>query len=208
MSVYWIKYRGTRFPVRRGETILGRSPYCTIVVSNGLVSREHSALTLTSDGLSITDLGSTNGTKVNGVVIAGPTKLTDGDVIGVGADALEVIVVDPSSRRAEDSTRRRRQGERDAEGEDSDTETYRGTLDLVERLVASASESSTPLAVLPTLQKAIAEMLTSIERRPSAIATSEVTRIAAVVAKVVSWAPSGELDAWRDEVLARLEKRP
>ncbi len=206
MSVYWIKYRGTRFPVRRGETILGRSPYSTIVVSNGLVSREHCALRLTSEGLTISDLGSTNGTKVNGALISEPTRLGDGDVIGVGADALEVVVVDPASRRASDSTRRRRPEDAEAQDDDADTQTYRGTLDLVERLVASASESPSPTQVVPTLEKAIAEMLTSLRRRSIALAPAEVTRIAAIVEKISSWTPDGEHDDWRRETLALLEK--
>jgi ATP-binding cassette subfamily B protein len=63
-----------------------------IVVSNPQVSRRHLAFSVTSDGLSVSDLGSTNGTRVNGTRITGETLLRRGDRVSV-AD-VELVVVD------------------------------------------------------------------------------------------------------------------
>ena len=44
MSEYRLQYRGTLFPIRSGEVILGRSSYASIVVNNPLASREHAVV--------------------------------------------------------------------------------------------------------------------------------------------------------------------
>jgi pSer/pThr/pTyr-binding forkhead associated (FHA) protein len=72
LASLWLKYEGTRFPIRRGETLVGRSAYCTIVISDPSVSREHAALRLTQSDLQIADLGSRNGTFVNGDRVVEP----------------------------------------------------------------------------------------------------------------------------------------
>lgn len=54
-------------PLQPGkEYLIGRSPACTILLSDGAVSREHARLVFESTGFVLKDLGSTNGTKVNG----------------------------------------------------------------------------------------------------------------------------------------------
>ncbi len=101
MSSYWLVYRGTALRVRRGDTTLGRSPYCTILVTNGLVSREHACIRFDGTKLSVEDLSSLNGTTVNSERIDGRTQLSDGDVIGIGSDELRVkLHADDDSDRA------------------------------------------------------------------------------------------------------------
>src|SRR5690606_41240410 len=50
MSTYWLKLHDMRFPLRLGETLLGRSPYCSIVLNDNLVSRQHAVVHVTRDG--------------------------------------------------------------------------------------------------------------------------------------------------------------
>jgi hypothetical protein len=50
-----------------GETIVGRDPDCGVVVEDDRVSRRHAAFSYGSLGWTVTDLGSKNGTLVNGV---------------------------------------------------------------------------------------------------------------------------------------------
>ena len=54
------------------------------------ISRRHAMVARTDGGLRIEDLGSTNGTRVNGRRIDGPTALVPGDRIDVGESVLEV----------------------------------------------------------------------------------------------------------------------
>lgn len=64
--------------------VIGNSPDCDVVVDSPLASARHCQLTQTSDGFLLNDLGSTNGTFVNGVRIAGPIRLTAGDSATLG----------------------------------------------------------------------------------------------------------------------------
>ena len=66
-----------------GEVVIGRSPDCQIVLKDFGISRTHARITVTEDGVRITDLKSKNGTQVNGVpVVEAPLK--DGDKILLG----------------------------------------------------------------------------------------------------------------------------
>lgn len=63
---------------------LGRDITNDIVINDREVSRHHLRLMLSSDGLTIEDLGSTNGTFVNGKRLTGSISLKNGDMLGLG----------------------------------------------------------------------------------------------------------------------------
>jgi pSer/pThr/pTyr-binding forkhead associated (FHA) protein len=90
MSALLLKFQEMRFPLRLGETLLGRSPYCSIVLSDARVSRQHAAIRVAAEGVSIEDLGGRNGTYVNGERVVGRRWLVPGDVIQLGGLRLEV----------------------------------------------------------------------------------------------------------------------
>jgi hypothetical protein len=71
----------------RGVTVIGRSSGCDIVLDDPNVSRRHAEIRRIGEGYSLVDLGSTNGTEVNGQRV-GETSLMNGDVIGVGTTRL------------------------------------------------------------------------------------------------------------------------
>jgi pSer/pThr/pTyr-binding forkhead associated (FHA) protein len=77
-----------RLPPGAVKTI-GRSPGAEFIVDAALVSRLHCQLTATAESLHVKDLGSTNGTFVNGRRIQA-AQLHDGDRLAVGR--LELIV--------------------------------------------------------------------------------------------------------------------
>ena len=77
-----------RLPPGAVKTI-GRSPGAEFIVDAALVSRLHCQLTATADALHVKDLGSTNGTFVNGTRIQA-AQLKNGDKLAVGR--LELIV--------------------------------------------------------------------------------------------------------------------
>jgi pSer/pThr/pTyr-binding forkhead associated (FHA) protein len=72
-----------------GICTLGRSPLCQVVIPQPLVSRLHAKIEWTGQGYCLYDMGSANGTFVNGRRLPGPHLLTPGDWIGLGrANAL------------------------------------------------------------------------------------------------------------------------
>jgi ABC transport system ATP-binding/permease protein len=77
-----------RLPPGAVKTV-GRSPGAEFIVDAALVSRLHCQLTATAESLHVKDLGSTNGTFVNGTRIQA-AQLKDGDKLAVGR--LEFIV--------------------------------------------------------------------------------------------------------------------
>jgi DNA-binding winged helix-turn-helix (wHTH) protein len=67
-----------------GTHIIGRDEAAAISSDSKSVSRQHARLVLTQEAAVLEDLGSKNGTRVNGTVIRGPVTLTDGDEVEAG----------------------------------------------------------------------------------------------------------------------------
>jgi pSer/pThr/pTyr-binding forkhead associated (FHA) protein len=86
----WLRIGSERIPLRQGETTVGRSPYCSIVIDSPTASRQHAAFVLHELDLTVADLGSRNGTALNGTLIQETTLVQVGDVITIGARDLVV----------------------------------------------------------------------------------------------------------------------
>jgi ABC-2 type transport system ATP-binding protein len=80
---------GREFPVT-GTTLIGRDPSADVVVADSEVSTRHASVAPDDGGVALEDLGSTNGTFVNGQRVTGPLRLQAGDRIQLGATVLEV----------------------------------------------------------------------------------------------------------------------
>ena len=76
---------GTRFELVSDKYSIGRQTTCDIVIADHNVSRVHAEIKVVQGSWRIDDRGSTNGTRVNGIVIVEPTPLASGDVIAFGA---------------------------------------------------------------------------------------------------------------------------
>jgi hypothetical protein len=74
---------GRRITLANETAVIGRLPDCAVPLSDPQVSRNHAEIRRGPDGFRVVDLGSTNGTSVNGTIV-GEQLLRDGDEIGVG----------------------------------------------------------------------------------------------------------------------------
>ncbi len=79
-----------RKTVRPGEYVIGREPQCDVPLDVDLVSRRHAQLTVHSDQVLIEDLGSSNGTFVNGQPITNSTRLWPNQKIQIGVATVEL----------------------------------------------------------------------------------------------------------------------
>jgi len=79
---------GRREPLPTAGVTIGRSRACEIVVDDQGVSRRHAAIRSGQDGWVLEDLGSTNGSSVNGAPVEGTRALADGDKIEIGSATL------------------------------------------------------------------------------------------------------------------------
>jgi pSer/pThr/pTyr-binding forkhead associated (FHA) protein len=81
--------RGTIKTRRFGRRILvGRSPSADLRLDDPSVSRLHARIELRDDGVYVEDLGSRNGTSVDGVPVTAPRRLEVDDEVAVGSAAL------------------------------------------------------------------------------------------------------------------------
>jgi hypothetical protein len=86
------KYQGGEFPMVPDKTVIvGRSSELDMVLVEQMVSRKHARITYANDKIVIEDLGSTNGTFVNGEKIK-RMQLKEGDRILIGGSILKLIV--------------------------------------------------------------------------------------------------------------------
>jgi hypothetical protein len=87
----WLDVDGDHYPLLAAITILGRDNTADVILDDPGISRQHTEIRVTNDGphliANIRDLGSTNGTFVNGERITSK-RLTDGDRVNVGRTAL------------------------------------------------------------------------------------------------------------------------
>jgi DNA-binding winged helix-turn-helix (wHTH) protein len=81
-------WRGESHEVPAGESVIGRDRACAIRMDADSVSRHHARLHVTERGVSIEDLGSKNGTWVEGERVHGTVLLTDGMVFRVGSETV------------------------------------------------------------------------------------------------------------------------
>jgi pSer/pThr/pTyr-binding forkhead associated (FHA) protein len=85
------KYQGGEYPLAEGqEIVIGRSSELDMVLVEEMVSRKHARIALAEGAISIEDLGSTNGTFVNGEKVQQGT-LREGDRVLIGTNILKVV---------------------------------------------------------------------------------------------------------------------
>jgi pSer/pThr/pTyr-binding forkhead associated (FHA) protein len=84
---------GKTFPLKPDEpNLVGRSPSADVQLTDPSVSGEHAIITVRGDAIAVHDLASSNGTRVDGQVVA-PAQLKGGDVIRVGQS--EIVLMTP-----------------------------------------------------------------------------------------------------------------
>ena len=81
---------GRVFPVDQTSLVIGRQAGSGITLADTQASRQHARIEVRSGQLTVTDLGSANGTRVNGMPISAPTTLRDGDQLQIGTSQFRV----------------------------------------------------------------------------------------------------------------------
>lgn len=93
VSHYRLRLGKEEISLAPGVTLIGREPSCRITLFDSLISRRHARIQCDGTLATIEDLGSSNGTRVNGVPISRPHTLREGDRVGIGSYELLVTVV-------------------------------------------------------------------------------------------------------------------
>lgn len=102
---YFLKAQGVDYPLYNGETVVGRSTE-GITIPDGYMSRQHAKFVVTTESVTITDLGSSNGTFINDKKldhnIAISVKVTDR--VKIGKTELVLHIYDESAEPKQDDT--------------------------------------------------------------------------------------------------------
>ena len=93
----FVVHRFKEYPLPEGEHVIGRGDDVAVRLYTPLISRHHARIRVRGSQLTLEDLGSKNGTLVNGERVHGTIELHPGDTIHVGGELLVV-------RSAADST--------------------------------------------------------------------------------------------------------
>jgi DNA-binding winged helix-turn-helix (wHTH) protein len=90
----WLLWNDRVMVLAEGESIIGRDPGCSVWLDASGVSRRHARIDVERGGdvVRLEDLGSKNGTFVDGSAIRGVVQVTDGSVIQVGRVELTVRI--------------------------------------------------------------------------------------------------------------------
>jgi DNA-binding winged helix-turn-helix (wHTH) protein len=93
VGLFW---NGQSLLLKDGEHVAGRDPECAVIVDAATVSRRHARITVRAGVATIEDLGSTNGTYVDGMLISAPTQLAAAAKVALGTAVLLVKKVSAS----------------------------------------------------------------------------------------------------------------
>lgn len=91
---------GVIFPIEGDQLVIGRDATNGVAINDAEISRKHSRLSFQGGKYVLEDLGSTNGTFVNGQRLAGPVVLKPGDVVSLGEQIVlmyDAINIDPGA---------------------------------------------------------------------------------------------------------------
>lgn len=93
LRLIWTASRMPKLALPRGQRIfmIGRSPDCDLTLANMTVSWHHAELRPASDGWVLVDLGSTNGTHVNGWRAGSGFRVVPGDWVRFGATRFRIV---------------------------------------------------------------------------------------------------------------------
>ena len=90
------KSAGRSIAIKRNKLLIGRAEQCDVRPLSEEVSRRHCAITVGPAEVWVEDLGSRNGTFVNGTKITERTKVVDGDIVRVASLELKVSCTAPT----------------------------------------------------------------------------------------------------------------
>jgi predicted component of type VI protein secretion system len=91
---------GKTYPIEKSEIFVGRDVANEVLINDAEVSRRHARISIQAGNYVIEDLGSTNGTFVNGQRLAGPRVLRVGDTVMFGENVsltFEMAGYDPNA---------------------------------------------------------------------------------------------------------------
>ena len=89
-SDWWLHSDNLHVRLNAGENVVGREPPVEVWIDSGGVSRRHARVVVEGPTVTVEDLGSKNGTWVNGRQVTGQVRVGDGDDVRFGAVSMRL----------------------------------------------------------------------------------------------------------------------
>lgn len=203
MRAFWFEYHGARYVIRQGETLVGRGDECTLQVDDVAVSRQHLMVRRSGDLVSLTDLGSSNGSFVNGEPLLGTRTLRPGDVVTVGNSELSLGSRDSVESAIPPGIEILEQPRMPSQAEIS-TEPQFSTIAVLESLIKSKSSAEDRFQLAWMIRSSVEHLLSSTKNRGIVIGPEHALRLRTIAAEVETWLADGSFASWAAEVRQRL----
>ncbi len=99
VSRVWLRFGEHELELPPGETLIGRSPGCRVVLDDPLVSRTHARMVVLGGTVTVEDLGSANGVIVNGERLKRARALASDDQMVIGQQTFQIFVREGRAER-------------------------------------------------------------------------------------------------------------
>jgi serine phosphatase RsbU (regulator of sigma subunit)/pSer/pThr/pTyr-binding forkhead associated (FHA) protein len=180
------------FALRADRVVLGRSHDCDLILPDVLLSRRHAEILRSAGGWSLRDLGSLNGTRLNGVLVEGEQPLRDGDRISVSDWTLVFHDADtPSDPSLPTAGERLRDVTELATRSDIEA----GALARQSRILGVLTRAAAAVVATPSaeslLDTLLGHLLEAVPARRGAVVLFEATPTVAAARAVEGPPPSG-----------------
>jgi len=96
LARYWLLWDTRQIPLNQGENVLGRARDAEVWIDAPGISRNHARILLNGTAATIEDLGSKNGTYLNGSPVTAPAELKDADQIRLGTVLITFRIPPPT----------------------------------------------------------------------------------------------------------------
>ncbi|MEM9291509.1 MAG: FHA domain-containing protein [Acidobacteriota bacterium] len=101
-SRFLLRWASGQYPLPPGDTLVGRSRGCQLVLDDPSISRSHALVIVSGETVRLKDLGSSNGTFVNGRQLDEEMEVQPGDRLCLGETDLELLHLSPAQASSED----------------------------------------------------------------------------------------------------------
>jgi pSer/pThr/pTyr-binding forkhead associated (FHA) protein len=101
---YRLRFHLQEVDLQRGVTLIGRSEDCEVTIEDPLVSRRHARILIDGDDVTLEDLGSRNGVRLNGKPLRGSARVVDGDRVRIGTQEFVLCRFEADAARRAKTT--------------------------------------------------------------------------------------------------------
>jgi hypothetical protein len=210
---FFLELRDRRVQIPEGNTVIGRGGDCGVSLDDPTASRRHAVLRRAGQRVTVTDLGSANGTFLNGERVEGTKLLSVDDRLFIGRSVLKVGAVPVEETTGDDLTPIAPSGHQPvAPGIElierrttkpplqAATEPYYSSLEVLESLASSPHAAEEPTALAAMIRSSVDRLLGNMQRRAVTMPSDHVERLLHVVDNVAGWVTDHSLDGWAAEV--------